>query len=129
MLRLTLSLPCPINRMYRSLEFKGKGGGRYSKPVLSRPARERRDKLVAEVWEQCGGRPVPLDGDVQVSVVIYPRDKRTPDVDAYMKHLLDSLTKAGVWHDDKQVVHTTTERMEQEFPGRIEVEIWPIQGE
>ena len=126
MIRLTLSLPCPANRLYRAIAFKTKAGGRFSKQILSKVARQKRDLLIAEVWEQLGGRPEPITGPVQVSYTVVPRDKRTPDVDAYEKHLLDCLTKAGVWNDDKQVIQVSKERIEPKHPGFLIVEIWEV---
>lgn len=131
MLQLRLSLPCPLNRMYRAVPVFGVKRGvrfiKYSMQVLSQRARQRRDLLVAEVWKQCGGRPVPMRGRVQVSYTVTPRDKRTPDVDAYEKHLLDTLAHASVYVNDKQVVQVSKERMETpERPGRVDVTVWEL---
>ncbi len=129
MIRLVLPLPCPINRLWRAVPFLAKNGGRYSRNALSREARTRRDEIVAEVWRQCGGRPQPITSKVQVQYLIVPATHRTPDVDAYEKHLLDCLTHAGVWRDDGQVVGVSKERAAKAaWPGRIEVEIWEVEG-
>jgi len=130
MIKLILPLPCAINRMYRAIPFFAHGGkARYCRQVLSREARIRRDALVAEIWKQLGGRPEPITGQVQVQYLIVPASKRTPDVDAYEKHLLDSLTHAGIWRDDRQVVAVHKERAQTPaMPGRVEVEIWELES-
>lgn len=45
----------------------------------------------------------PLGEPLCMKVVVYPPDKRKRDLDNYMKPLLDTLTKAGVWLDDSLV--------------------------
>jgi Holliday junction resolvase RusA-like endonuclease len=105
------------------------GRRRFTKKVLSKEYRHKREQLVYEVWQQTGGRPVPMTGDVQVSYTITPRDRRMADVDAYEKALLDGLQIAGVYVDDKQVVQVSKERMpEPKHPGGITVEIREIAG-
>ena len=131
MIKLRLPLCCPLNAMYRALPFqvKLKTGKSITKAhnVLSKRARIKRDEITACIWQQLGGRPQPMTGDVSVQVMMTPRDRRTPDVDAFTKHLLDILAHAGVYANDRQVVRKVVERTPQpEFPGRMDVEIWEI---
>lgn len=121
-----LPLPCPINSMHGVMPIRVKGRYVHMK-VLSKRARDRRKMIVAAIWEVLGGKPVALTGDVQVSYTITPRDRRTPDVDAYEKHLLDCLQHAGVIANDKQVVQVSKERMPTpQSPGHLDVQVWEV---
>ena len=115
-----LPLPCPINRLYRAINF-----GRFSKQVLSKQARLRRDSIIAEIHAQLGGKPQPITTAVQVQVVVYPRNKQSCDSDAYLKQLFDCLQKSGLLLDDKQISQHSVERMEPQHPGWLDVEIYP----
>lgn len=132
MIKLRLSLPCPVNRRFFPIPFKRKfsSGKTYNGAVqcLTPEYRSKQQRLVAEVWKQLGGKPAqPMTGPVQVFMTMTPRDKRTADVDAYSKSVLDGLTKAGVWLDDKQVVRHDCERLPNpQHPGFIEVTIQEI---
>ena len=131
MIHLDLPLCCPLNSLYRALPFtvKGKNGGKdrhMARPVLSKRARIKRDELVACIWKQLGGRPEAMTGPVVVQVMVYPRDRRTPDADSLLKHLLDILAHAGVYLNDKQVERVTAERGPAQFPGRMVVEVWGV---
>jgi Holliday junction resolvase RusA-like endonuclease len=131
MIKLSLPLCCPLNALYRALPYaiKLKAGGTMTKAhmVLSKRARIKRDEITACIWAQLGGRPQAMEGDVCVQVLITPRNARTPDVDAYTKHLLDILAHAGVYKNDKQVVRKTVERAQfAEMPGRMDVEVWEL---
>lgn len=44
-----------------------------------------------------------LPDRLQVDIILYPPDRRTRDLDNYMKALLDALTHAKVWVDDEQI--------------------------
>jgi crossover junction endodeoxyribonuclease RusA len=117
-----LPLPCTLNSMYGVMPIPVKGRIIFKK-VLTKRARERRKLFMAAIHEQLGGPPVPMTGAVQVTYTITPRDRRTPDVDAYEKSLLDCLQHAGVYLNDSQVVQCSKERLEPKFPGGIDVQI------
>lgn len=122
-----LPLPCPINAMYGVMPIRLKKSARtVPMKVLTKRARDRRKLMVAAIHEKLGGRPTPMRGYVQVSYTITPRDGRTPDVDAYEKHLLDCLAHAGVFFNDRQVLQVSKERLEKKFPGHIDVQISEI---
>lgn len=112
-----LPLPCTLNRLYRSY-----GGG----SKLSKVARERRDLLTATIWDKLGGRPTPMTGAISVQMVVTPRNKRLPDVDAYVKQTLDVLEHAGVIENDKQVVMLNVERLNPQAPGGISLEVYEV---
>lgn len=117
-----LPLPCPVNAMWRSVK-----NGRYSRTVLSKRARERRDLIVEEIHRRLGGPPQPMAGSVAVQMAVVPRDSRLPDVDAHIKHLLDCLAYAGVYEDDRQVSAVYVERLPPRHPGTVTVEVWPVE--
>lgn len=124
MIKIRLSLPCPVNRKDMPLNRRVRGRMIPMK-VLTPEYRQKRQRLVAEVWDQIGGRPKePMKGSVQVFMVMTPRDKRTADCDAYWKCLLDGLAMAGVYLDDKQVVHHGGERLPNPVhPGWLDVTV------
>jgi Holliday junction resolvase RusA-like endonuclease len=89
--RLTLSLPCPVNRLWRQ------GRGRTYK---SKEAKEKEKVILAEILDQLGGKP-----------------------DTYTA-LLDTLEKAGVYNNDRQVVSIVARRLPiPQYPGRLEVTV------
>lgn len=59
-------------------------------------------RLVAEKVAQKSNSMIL--GKVTIQIQICPPDKRKRDIDNVLKALLDSLTKAGVWKDDSQIV-------------------------
>jgi crossover junction endodeoxyribonuclease RusA len=71
--------------------------------------------------EQLKRRPAPITVNVEVSVLLFPPDKRQRDLDNYLKALFDSLTHAGVWLDDWQIKRLTVEWGEQVRQGKAEV--------
>jgi Holliday junction resolvase RusA-like endonuclease len=121
-----LPLPCPLNALYFPMPIRTKGGRMVNKMINSTRSRERKKLLVAAIQQQLGGAPEPMTGPVQVTYTVTPRDRRTPDVDAYEKHLLDCLQAAGVYANDKQVVQVSKERLEPKHPGSIDVQVWEV---
>lgn len=84
--------PPTINSYYtktRNGVFIGKVGNAYTADTI--------ENIIA-----CVG-PMTIDTQVSMTVVLYPPDKRKRDVDNYMKPLLDSITKSGLWTDDSLV--------------------------
>lgn len=120
-----LPLPCPLNALYMPIPIRV-GGRVVQKLVNSKRARDRKKLLVAAIQQQLGGKPEPMTKGVQVTYTVTPRDRRTPDVDAYEKHLLDCLQAAGVYANDKQVMQVSKERLEPQFPGHIDVQVWEV---
>ncbi|MER7063946.1 RusA family crossover junction endodeoxyribonuclease [Streptomyces albidoflavus] len=128
------------------------GGMRETNAAKLKPWRERvtdaaRDQLVAG---QIGGvdihRP-PLKGPVRVEITFtlaaratktrpaWPFKQRSGDVDKLTRAIFDSLTDAGVWLDDAQVVEVTARKVYPEHhrdalavPGAL-IRIWPMNGD
>lgn len=91
---ITLLLPYPptINHYYGV-----RGKARFIKPegvefrkLVDRNVKDKKHKIIL--------------GDVEIVIQIIPPDKRKRDIDNVLKALLDSLTKAGIWKDDSQIV-------------------------
>ena len=105
-----LPLPCPANDLHGVMRVR-KGNRYIPMKVLTKRARIRRDIVVADLLRQMGGKPLRLAGAVTISFSVTPRDRRTPDWDAYTKQLCDCLEHAGVVLNDKQICMGTGERL------------------
>lgn len=77
--------------------------------ILSKHGREYIKECKNAVIEQ---RIKPIEGYLDVTLSLYPPDKRTRDVDNYIKAVFDAMTQAGVWGDDSQVKRLTVEMLE-----------------
>jgi crossover junction endodeoxyribonuclease RusA len=64
------------------------------------------------------------DAPVEVSIVLYPRDKRLLDIDNCCKAILDSM-QGYIYNDDQQVWKLTVERGEKIKYGGCSVKIKP----
>lgn len=136
--------------LYRGIiagEPVGKGRPRVTVRGTYTPKRTREwtnyaVRVLAWGWK---GAP-PLDGPVKVVVrAVKARPQRLkrkadpeglmwrphkPDADNVLKILCDSATKAGIWHDDAQVVHAVAYSLYAEKDGspRVEVEISTVEA-
>lgn len=114
----------------RAFVVKGKGEDAKARAVVvdarPGPLKDWRGDVTAAVRTAYGERP-PVAGPVAVRLVFaLPRpasapktrrtwpDGRVGDVDKLARSVLDSLTDAGVWHDDAQVVDL---RVVKDYPG------------
>ncbi len=61
-----------------------------------------RESVIESSNEQ-GVYNLGLSDELAVGVILYPPDARIRDNDNYMKGLLDAITHAKVWEDDKQI--------------------------
>lgn len=66
---------------------------------------------------------VHFDQKLHLTIVLHMPDRRTRDLDNYLKALLDALTKAGLWDDDSQVDQLEVYRGEIVTGGRVRMEI------
>ena len=69
---------------------------------ISQKGRAFRAAVQAECLEQLGIAD-NLRDRLLVTIILSVPDKRIRDVDNYVKPLLDALTHAEVWEDDKQI--------------------------
>jgi Holliday junction resolvase RusA-like endonuclease len=104
-LSLRLPLPPRLNERYSANRHTG---GLY----ISKKARAQEAGLLDAVIKQVGRLEAPmLRGALSVHYTITPRDRRLPDIDAFEKSLLDIMTEAKVWADDKQVASLSKARL------------------
>ena len=88
-----LPFPPSINSFYsktrNGLFISKKGAAYQSSGIIS-------------IREQLG----PMEGidtKINLAIILYPPDRRTRDLDNYIKPLLDTITKSGIWMDDSLV--------------------------
>ena len=89
----TLQLPLPpsVNAYWRNF---------HGRTILSKAARDYKQSVKEYVLIN----KIPYFGDVrlQAMITIFPRDRRSIDLDNRLKGLFDSLQNAGVFDDDSQ---------------------------
>jgi crossover junction endodeoxyribonuclease RusA len=115
---LVLFLPFPptINHYYVS--------GRARQRFVSAAGSTFRG-AVGKSLEEHGASNLKLDIRLNVEVILYPPDKRTRDLDNYMKSLLDALTYGGLWTDDGLIDQLAIFRGENLKGGLTKVEVNP----
>lgn len=112
---LYLNWPPTINSYYKCAKHGGK--------VLSRKGRLYREAVAEDVREQTG--PILLDEKMLVEVILFPPDRRTRDLDNYMKPLLDALTNAEFWEDDRLIDQLPIYRGESVQNGQVQLRVSP----
>lgn len=97
---LTYTLPWPpsVNHYWRRVLIGGK-----PRTLLSKEGREFKLAAVGAVLQQRRGPSAPLSGRLAIAVTLFPPDRRRYDLDNRLKAVLDSLTEARVWEDDRHV--------------------------
>jgi crossover junction endodeoxyribonuclease RusA len=110
---LTLPFPPSMNHYWR--HFRGM-------VVISTEGKNYRRTVQAMV----GLNPRTLDGRLALTVWAWMPDRRKRDLDNLLKCLLDSCTKAGVWHDDNQIRKLTIADRGVQSPGRVMLRIREI---
>lgn len=93
MITATLPYPPSVNHYWRHAVRHGR-----VTVYVSNEGRQYRRRVKAIL----AGVP-KLEGRLSIAVRVHCPDARTRDLDNVLKGLLDSLTAAGVWHDDNQL--------------------------
>ena len=98
MTTVNLQLPWPpsVNTYWRHISLRGK-----ARVLVSKAGRDYRVAVQRAVLAARG--VAQMAGDVRVSIVAYPPDRRARDVDNLLKAVLDSLEHAGVYLSDSQI--------------------------
>lgn len=86
-------------------------------------AREYESKAVAYLKSLNLNRE-SLSSDLRVSLTLYPPTLARYDIDNRTKGVFDSLSAAGFWIDDCQVVSLTIKKAEKIKFGKVTVEVW-----
>jgi len=116
--KLILPFPPSVNTYWRNTR---------QGVLISASGRCFRSNALATVLDQLKRRPQPITVNVEVSVLLFPPDKRQRDLDNYLKALFDSLTHAGVWSDDSQIKRFSVEWGATTKKGKAEVTITPFE--
>ncbi len=118
-MKLILPFPPSVNTYWRAPN-KGPLKGRH---LISAAGRKYQSAAWAAVLDQLRRLPKPSTELAAVEILLFPPDARRRDIDNYNKALLDSLTHAGVWEDDRQVKRMLVEWGPVVKGGRVEISI------
>lgn len=96
MTEIYLNLPwAPAYGSYYSQTRRGK--------YITKKGNSFRSAVINECIEQ-NAYGLNLESPICFSVILYPPDKRTRDLDNHLKALQDALTHAKVWDDDSAIL-------------------------
>lgn len=109
--KVILELPWPpsVNHYYRHV------GPRV---LISKEGRLYRDAVATRI-RSSGIKK--FDGDVELSIQLYPPDNRRRDVDNVLKCVMDTLTIGGLYADDSQVKQLQIVKLEPMPPEGLAV--------
>ncbi len=111
---IELPFPPTINSYYGHT----KRGIKY----ITKRGKSFREMVLQSCIEQ-NAYAISLQTRLQVDVILYPPDRRTRDLDNYMKALLDALTLSKVWGDDEQIDGLNSHRGKLVKGGKCSVRI------
>lgn len=108
---LELELPWPpsVNHYWRHVTI-----GRHVRTLISAKGRLYKREVGVSVLAHAANtktRHIEFMGRLEVSLELYPPDRRNRDIDNSTKAVLDALTDAHVWRDDSQVDELHIKRM------------------
>lgn len=117
--RITITLPYPpsVNHYWKSRVVRK--GTRFVPSVYVSDVGQEYQRTVKRLLD---GVP-RFTGQLRVQMLVQSPDGRARDLDNILKCLLDSLTKAGVWHDDSQVASLLVVRGDQVGGGSVFVTV------
>ena len=112
MTTVNLQLPWPpsVNTYWRHISLRGK-----ARVLVSKAGREYRVAVQRAVLAARG--VAQMAGDVRVSIVAYPPDRRARDVDNLLKAVLDGMQAAGVYLNDTQICTLAITKSRTIHPG------------
>lgn len=119
--RLVLTgLPPTVNHAYRK---RGNGHGMY----MTKEAKAWKEGACVEA-KNTYRKKSPLHGRLAVLVVYRVKSRGRWDVDNRTKALLDALTMAGIWEDDRQIEHlnVTIDVDGQHSDPETQVFVWEV---
>jgi Holliday junction resolvase RusA-like endonuclease len=111
---ITLSLPPPLNQVYRF------GKGKYYK---TKEAKDWETEVLQIVKFTCKKHKT-LTGNLYLSVFMYLIHDR--DIDSSLKTSLDALQRAQIYKDDKQIIFLNVQKLKVKKNPRLEIEVKPI---
>ena len=97
---LALPFPPSVNHCY--------GHAAFSIVYATKKMKDYKQEVLAIVSQARAQKQMPravINQPIMVTSFFYPPDRRRRDIDNYFKVLLDALTNAGVWKDDKLIFH------------------------
>lgn len=112
MTTVNLDLPWPpsVNTYWRHISMRGK-----ARVLVSKAGREYRIAVQRAVLAARG--VAQMAGDVRVSIVAYPPDRRARDLDNLLKAVLDGMQAAGVYLNDSQITSLSITKSSTVHPG------------
>lgn len=111
MIELELPLPPSVNHYWRRVG---------SRTLISRGGRAFR-RQVCSILAAEGVRP--MDGRLEMTIDVYPPDRRRRDLDNLQKGLLDALAHGGAYLDDSQIDRLVVQRRRVARFGKVRVRI------
>ena len=117
MIHLHLPYPPSVNHLYSRSRY-----GVYLKPEAKKYRRQVTDCVLEQV-----GITKPLEGDVMMTLALYPPDAKRRDIDNGLKIICDSIQHAGLLSDDSQIKHLVVSMHPKEVPGNAYVSLERLQ--
>lgn len=122
----TLPYPPSVNSHMASIPYYDKAKKKLRVRQIS--TAKWRNYLLLASKEIVLQKRIRIDGDVMVSIDIYPPDRRRRDSDNIVKAVFDSLTKSGIIEDDWQIVKHSVERKKENL-NCVKIIISPVEND